>query len=282
MASIRATDLTKYNAGHPRQPPNLRLALRDAYESRTALLGTWLGIPSQHVAGIVASTATDFVVVDGEHTPNSATLISDTIQTLRAHSGNQILPLVRLPAHTHDWAAWALDAGACGIIMPHTETVEQVRDLIDYVKFPPYGKRSFPPYVLLPIDNQKADTNGMNVFETANEHIAVIPQIESKLGVENAEAILQMAGIDAIMIGQTDLRLDVGGSFEVAAQYIARLEDVALKYKKPILSIVEAKDIPAKMERGYTMLLVAADVPALALGLQSSLEKARTRASTKL
>lgn len=83
------------------------------------------------------------------------------------------------------------------------------------------------------------------------------------------------------MIGQTDLRLDVGGSFEVAGQHIARLEDLALKYKKPILSVVEAKDIPAKMERGYTMLLVAADVPALALGLQSSLGKAR-EAATKL
>lgn len=47
----------------------------------------------------------------------------------------------------------------------------------------------------------------MNVFETANEHIAVIPQIESRLGVENAEAILQIAEVDAISRSYLSLSL---------------------------------------------------------------------------
>jgi 4-hydroxy-2-oxoheptanedioate aldolase len=48
-----------------------------------------------------------------------------------------------------------------------------------------------------------------------NEHVAVIAQIESLKGVENAEDIISAEGVDAIMIGNGDLRLDMGLAIEV-------------------------------------------------------------------
>lgn len=35
-------------------------------------------------------------------------------------------------------------------------------------------------------------------MDVANDHIAIIPQIESMLGVENLEDIMQIEGIDGI------------------------------------------------------------------------------------
>ncbi len=37
--------------------------------------------------------------------------------------------------------------------------------------------------------------------DTANAHVCLIAQIESRLGVENADAILAVEGVDAVLIG---------------------------------------------------------------------------------
>lgn len=39
---------------------------------------------------------------------------------------------------------------------------------------------------------------GQTWVDVANDHIAVIPQIESALGLENLEDIMQVPGVDAI------------------------------------------------------------------------------------
>lgn len=104
--------------------------------------------------------------------------------------------------------------GAGGIIIPHTETPEQVQASVQAARFPPEGHRSFPPFSCMPsvsinhisIDLvypvlfglQDAAPEGKTWMDVANEHVAVIPQIESRLGVENLEAIMQVKGIDAI------------------------------------------------------------------------------------
>ena len=52
--------------------------------------------------------------------------------------------------------------------------------------------------IVLPIDGQTAAPEGKTWFQVANEHVAVIPQLESLKGMENAEEIMQIEGVDAI------------------------------------------------------------------------------------
>ena len=49
---------------------------------------------------------------------------------------------------------------------------------------------------MLPSDGQQADTDTNNWFVTANKNIALIPQLESEKGAENAEAILSLPEVD--------------------------------------------------------------------------------------
>jgi 2-keto-3-deoxy-L-rhamnonate aldolase RhmA len=42
---------------------------------------------------------------------------------------------------------------------------------------------------------------GESVFSIANKHVAIIPQIESRVGIENLEAIVKLDEISAFMIG---------------------------------------------------------------------------------
>lgn len=48
-----------------------------------------------------------------------------------------------------------------------------------------------------------ATPEGETLFSIANKHVAIIPQIESRIGMQNLEAITQMKEISAFMIGST-------------------------------------------------------------------------------
>ncbi|KAG6807723.1 hypothetical protein H0H93_001169, partial [Arthromyces matolae] len=131
------------------------------------------------------------------------------IHTVKLYSQGKIIPLVRVPNHSHEWVTWALDAGAGGIVIPHMETVDQVKASIAAARFPPHGHRSYAPFAVIN-GVQDSAPEGKSWLDVASEHCAVIPQIESRKGVENLEEIMQVPGVDAIMIGFIDLGLDLG------------------------------------------------------------------------
>ncbi|GLB39122.1 putative hpcH/HpaI aldolase/citrate lyase family protein [Lyophyllum shimeji] len=268
--------MERYGAMNMLQSPNLRQAIKDANESGRCLLGSVLGIPSVANAKILAAMPdTDFVWVDAEHTPYSPTLLSEVVHTLKFYSHGKTIPMVRVPNHSHEWIAWALDAGAGGIVLPHTETVEQVQAAIAAARFPPHGHRSFPPFVVI-FGLQDTAPEGKTWLDVASEHCAVIPQIESLKGVENLEAIMQVPGVDAIMVGPGDLMLDigVGKEAEIAAAH-ARIEALAKKYNMPLVSAAFEHQVEEKYKKGYRMLATAMDVWILSAGVQKNIASAR-------
>lgn len=72
-------------------------------------------------------------------------------------------------------------------------------------------------------------TSGDEYYKRANEEILVILQTESPLGVQNAEAIYSLPGVDAIFIGPNDLRFQMrtpDGTFPTAAEHEAMVQRV--------------------------------------------------------
>ena len=118
-----------------------------------------------------------------------------------------MVPIVRICSGAFDEGTRALDNGALGLVVPHVDTPEEARRLVDAFRFPPVGHRS---------------TGGSNAAfgyrpppvaeasKTLNEQLLIIPMIETPLAVENADAIAAIAGIDALLIGSNDLALEMG------------------------------------------------------------------------
>ena len=81
----------------------------------------------------------DWLFIDTEH--NSMDL--DTVSALCLSAlPIGITPIVRVPGHEHFHATRALDAGAMGVVVPHVDTPEQARQVVENCKFPPLGMRS--------------------------------------------------------------------------------------------------------------------------------------------
>jgi 4-hydroxy-2-oxoheptanedioate aldolase len=75
----------------------------------------------------------------------------------------------------------------------------------------PIGHRSFSPWTFTPgVTDASLYTRDPYNVATANNHVCIIPQIESVKGVANAEEIAAVPGIHALMFGPGDFMIDAG------------------------------------------------------------------------
>lgn len=272
-------DMSKYRPKHLGQAPDFQAICR----SGEVMVGTVMGMSNIEVARCMANLGFDFCFVDMEHTPMSAATVKDIIQTIHSLSEGETPVIVRVPSFDHTYIGWVLDAGAAGIVVPHSETREQAEKVVAAARFPPLGHRSFPPFATLPGITDGVFPPKQQIFEIHNGHPAIIMQIESKKGCENAEEILGVPGVNATMIGSGDLCLDLGiqpGLDSAEPAYIKAVGQVFEAAKKhgdlPVFGFTFGQElISKKVEQGYRGLMVASDVTSLCFGQMAELISAR-------
>ena len=101
-----------------------------------------------------------------------------------------------------------LDAGVMGIMMPGIRTADDLRALVSAVNYPPVGERGLgfvrAAGYLQGVFDQK------EYIRFANEQILVLPQIETREGVDNLDELVTVPGIDGFVVGPRDLALSLG------------------------------------------------------------------------
>lgn len=167
-------------------------------------VGTWLSLGSVFASRVMARVGFPWLTIDMEHSPidwNEAANLFGCI----ADAG--CVPLCRVPRGSHDLIKRALDAGAHGIVVPMVNTVEEAKVAIAACKYPPQGNRS----VGGGLHSMNFDATPGDYYKFANDEILVVLQTESPEGVENAEAIYSLPGVDAIFVGPNDLTAQMRG-----------------------------------------------------------------------
>ncbi len=133
------------------------------------------------IARVMKTAGFDWLFIDLEHGPTSVeTAYSISVAALDAG----IAPLVRVPAGELALATRCLDGGALGIVMPHVDTPEQAREMVDAFRFAPLGHRSiaggYPQFgfAAVPVNE---------VVAGLNEATLVVAMLETPRAIENAE-----------------------------------------------------------------------------------------------
>ncbi len=146
----------------------------------------------------------DWLFIDMEH---NAMDIDTATQIAVAGQDAGITPIVRVPGFEHHLAARALDCGAQGIVFPHVDDAETAARLVSYCKYPPAGRRSMTG--ALP----QIDFTTHPIAETApaiNDATLVVIMLESPEAIANADAIASVPGVDVLLIGTSDLCMEMG------------------------------------------------------------------------
>ncbi|KAF1837360.1 macrophomate synthase [Decorospora gaudefroyi] len=273
-----------YRAAHLTQPANLRQALKDAQaDASKTLIGVAQGIPSTFVTKLLASTKPDFIWMDVEHGMYNRLELHDCIHAAQHHSEGKSMVICRVPKHDEISLTTALDAGCAGIVIPHVESAQEVKDFIKEMYYGGGNHRSFSPWNFTPGLTQSLYPNDPYNVQTANNHVCLIPQIESLKGVENCEEIAAVAGISGIMFGPGDFMIDAGMDIHSMMtgnpdpkflEVMGRFSAAAAKNDLPIFGgVLDMSQVPMSIQSGYRALAVQFDVWGLTKLCVSSLEE---------
>lgn len=170
--------------------------------------GSWIQIPNVFTTEIMARSGFDWLAIDLEHGMIDLETVYQLIQVI---DYNGVIPLVRLHVNDESTIRRVMDAGAGGVIVPMVNTAEDALKAVNAIKYPPLGKRSF--------GLGRAHDFGLGFDEyvqTINNHSILVVQIEHFDALKNLDQILQVPGIDAIIIGPYDLSgsLGIPGQFD--------------------------------------------------------------------
>lgn len=153
---------------------------------------------------MVAASGFDAIYVDLEHTATSLETASMLCSSALALG---LTPMMRVPSHDPHDLTRALDTGAVGVVVPHVTTREQAEAIARACRFPPVGNRSIvgPNPV-----SGFAPRPVREMVDRMNRETIVTAMLESPKGIEQAEAIASVPGIDMLLIGAYDLSAEMG------------------------------------------------------------------------
>ena len=165
-------------------------------------IGLWSSLSSHLTVEVLAGSGFDWLLLDTEHAPNELPMVYSQLQ---AAAGGTAHPVVRPPWNDTIVIKRLLDSGVQTFLIPYVQTEEEARQAVAATRYPPRGVRGFA-------SASRASRFGRikDYHVRAEEELCVLVQIETRLGLENLEAIASVEGVDGVFIGPGDLSAELG------------------------------------------------------------------------
>lgn len=178
-------------------------AFKNSLAENDTLFGCWAGFATGYAAEILAGTGFDWLLIDGEHAPNTLPTILAQLQAIAPYP---VAPVVRSVNQDPALIKQLLDIGAQTLMVPMVESAEQASAVVRAMRYPPHGIRGVGGGLV-----RATRWDGVNDYlHRAHESLCLIVQVESPKGVEAAEVIAATDGVDAVFIGPADLSVGMG------------------------------------------------------------------------
>ena len=241
-------------------------SFRKRLKDREALVGTIVSLASSEVAEVLSAAGFDWLFIDAEHSPLEALAIQHILQ------GAGSTPcLIRLARADEVSIKKALDVGAAGVIAPLVNSAEQAAQVVRWARYAPLGTRG--------VGVGRAHGYGFKFQEyvsSANDETVVVVQAEHSDAVNNMEAIVQVPGVDAVLVGPYDLSASLGRLGEVQhPDVVAAIEHVTHVCQAAHMPLgifgMSAEAVRPYLEQGYTLITVGIDTVLLGMAARQML-----------
>lgn len=177
--------------------------LRKALRQRQPIFGTLITSTSPDWVPAARGLGLDFVFLDTEHIALDRHALG---WMCRAYEASGLAPMVRIPSPDPYQASCVLDGGAAAVLAPYIETPQQIRALVGAVKQKPV-KGAMLDAVL----NDDPDYASQTDYTAAyNASRSLLINVESVPALDRIDALLDVEGLDGIVIGPHDLSVSLG------------------------------------------------------------------------
>ena len=250
--------------------------LKKRLQNNELTIGSWITIGHPAIPEILATAGFDWLTIDIEHNSIDPLMVQVLISTIQSKN---IAALVRVSKNEEVVIKHVLDAGADGVIVPMVNTREDAMKAVEYVKYPPVGKRG--------VGLSRAQNYGVGFEEYKSwldNKVVIVAQIEHIDGVNNLESIISTPGIDAVIVGPYDLSGSLGspGDYEKkeVQEALLQLEKICSENNFPMgFHVVEPKFelLDAKIKRGYNFIAFGTDFLFMMRKVQTEIERLKNK-----
>lgn len=176
-------------------------SVKDLLRAGKTAIGTTASLTSP--VDFLADSGFDFILFDTQHDSVS---IKELRYQLQAMSGKRAIPIIRVGSNDQALICYSLDIGAKGIVVPMVNTRKEAADMVQWCKYPPEGKRSNAGVR----GEWGKFENYREYMDTVNREVLIIPMIETVESLNNIDEILSVPGIDVLLVGPSDLSINLG------------------------------------------------------------------------
>jgi 4-hydroxy-2-oxoheptanedioate aldolase len=176
------------------------LSLKSRLLNGTPAFMAWCATRDPGIADIMLREGCDCLSLDWQHGYHDFASIQTMIQMAYAAGKAS---LVRIGVGDFAEGARFLDWGAAGVIAPMINSVADAKRLVEYLKYPPLGGRSWGPARAMAL-------TGLSPAEhlaKANDFTLAIAMIETQEAYHALDDILGVPGIDGVLVGPSDLSI---------------------------------------------------------------------------
>lgn len=244
------------------------LRLAEKLQNREKVVGTTMAILNNPLlVEFMNHENLDFILFDAEH---------GVFDTQNVISCLQVCRLMGLPAFVraqdaqYHLAAKAIDMGADGLMIPRTESLEQLKTAVDALLFYPDGRKGCGGHGQFRPGEAYADFAKTRFL---------FPQIESPKGIELLPEMLEKYGqyISAVMIGPYDLSVMVGTPRDIKSsimiESIQKIFDISNSYGKSCGIFCDNEELAQKYrDMGCNVLWTATDKDFFMRGYKETME----------
>lgn len=235
--------------------------------------GTWLNLMSPDAAEMAGAAGFDWCLIDAEHAPYDVPAIMTQLRALAPHNTSAV---VRVPVGEVWIIKQVLDLGVQSLVVPMIDTAEQAAEMVAATRYAPRGIRGMGA-ALARASQYGVDTD---YIANADTQICLLVQAETRLSLENLDAILAVDGVDGVFIGPSDLSADMGFPGNPDAPEVrAAIKDAVAKIRAAGKAAgfyqYDASNMAYSKEIGVNFMCVCADASLLRAAFHNAVADAR-------
>ncbi len=244
--------------------------MKQRLKNNERLIGMCINYPA---AGIIETVGSmwDFLWLDGQHGQISQDQMLSLVRTADLVGVDS---LVRVPGREFGIVGPYADMAPSALMIPMINTAEDAAAVVDAMRFPPLGSRSFG-------GRRAIDTLSRQYYK--EKEPVLIAQIETPEALENIQAIANTDGIDVLMLGPDDFKITLGLPVDSPlletpeiSHALKKVAEVAVNAGKHAACIAPTPELlKYTLELGYSLFIGGGDVAFLREGATQRTEMMR-------
>lgn len=183
-------------------------------------IGLWCTLSNHYAIEVVAGAGFDWLLIDTEHSPNELDMVLSQLQAVAPYDTH---PVVRVPWNDMVTIKRFLDIGVQSLLIPYVQNEDEAKKAVAHTRYPPQGVRGVA-------GSTRANRFGRvkDYARRASEELCVLVQVETRMALDNLEAIAAVDGVDGVFIGPADLHASLGYAGQISHPDVKALIDDAI------------------------------------------------------